>query len=56
MMKVMGVSPLDDKFAAFGWKVLKVDGHDMDAIKKVIDEAKLTKRKANNYNCRNNKR
>lgn len=43
--EVMGVSPLDEKFAAFGWKVLKVDGHDMDAIKKVIDEAKLTKGK-----------
>ncbi|HEY8804535.1 MAG TPA: transketolase, partial [Clostridium sp.] len=41
--EVMSVSPLDEKFSAFGWKVLKVDGHDMDAIKKVIGEAKLTK-------------
>ena len=30
--EVMGVDPVDDKFAAFGWDVQNVDGHDFNAI------------------------
>ena len=30
--KVMPSEPLDAKFAAFGWHVVKIDGHDMEAI------------------------
>jgi transketolase len=30
--KVMGVESIPDKFAAFGWHVLEIDGHDMAAI------------------------
>jgi len=29
---VMGVEPLDDKFAAFRWEVRRIDGHDYDQI------------------------
>jgi transketolase len=29
---VMGVEPLDDKFAAFRWNVRRIDGHDYDQI------------------------
>ncbi len=29
---VMGVEPLDDKFAAFRWEVRRIDGHDHDQI------------------------
>jgi len=29
---VMGVEPLDDKFAAFRWDVRRIDGHDYDQI------------------------
>ena len=29
---VMQVEPLDAKYAAFGWEVLRIDGHDMDEI------------------------
>jgi transketolase len=29
---VMGVEPLDDKFAAFRWEVGRIDGHDYDQI------------------------
>jgi transketolase len=36
---VMGVDPLDDKWRAFGWEVLEIDGHDMNAIAKAIDTA-----------------
>jgi len=41
--EVMTVNPIGDKFAAFGWNVLSVDGHDLEAISAAIDEAKATK-------------
>jgi len=37
--KVMGVAPVGPKFLAFGWHVLEVDGHDIEAIVKAFDEA-----------------
>ena len=42
---VMGSDPVDAKFAAFGWNVISIDGHDFDAIKNAIEEAKKTKGK-----------
>jgi transketolase len=30
--KVMNVGPIGEKFRAFGWNVLEIDGHDMEAI------------------------
>ncbi len=35
--------PIDEKFAAFGFHVINVDGHDFDALKAAFDEAKATK-------------
>lgn len=43
--KVMGIEPLADKWAAFGWHTLKIDGHDMSAIVKALDEAEKIKGK-----------
>jgi len=40
---VMPTEPLDKKFEAFGWHVVKCDGHDFDSIKAAYDEAKATK-------------
>ena len=42
---VMPTEPLDKKFEAFGWHVIKIDGHDYDAIKKSYAEAKTVKGK-----------
>lgn len=42
---VMPSEPLDKKFEAFNWNVLKVDGHDYDALIKAFDEAKACKGK-----------
>ena len=39
----MPSEPLDAKFAAFNWNVLKIDGHDMEAILKALEEARETK-------------
>lgn len=35
--------PIDEKFKAFGFHVIEVDGHDFDALKAAFDEAKQTK-------------
>jgi transketolase len=40
---VMAVEPLDDRFAAFGWHVQRIDGHDMNAIATAFDVATSTK-------------
>lgn len=37
--KVMGVESIPDKFAAFGWHVLEIDGHDMPAIIDALEAA-----------------
>ena len=34
---VMQVNPVDAKFAAFGWNVVTVDGHDVAALAAVVD-------------------
>lgn len=43
--EVMNIEPIDEKFKAFGWNVLKIDGHSIDEIIKAIEEAKNTKGK-----------
>lgn len=37
---VMNVEPLDVKYAAFGWDVLRCDGHDMDRVVRALEFAK----------------
>ncbi|WP_305043128.1 transketolase [Geoalkalibacter sp.] len=37
--KVMRVTPLGPKFLAFGWHVLEVDGHDLNAIARALADA-----------------
>lgn len=36
--KVMSLEPLSDKWRAFGWRVVEVDGHDMAQLVDVIDD------------------
>ncbi|MFV0480213.1 MAG: transketolase [Anaerorhabdus sp.] len=43
--KVMNPTPLDEKFEAFGWHVIHIDGHNFDEIAKAYQEAKETKGK-----------
>lgn len=42
---VMNIDPLADKYRSFGWHVVEIDGHDMDAILKALCEARETKGK-----------
>ncbi len=43
--KVMNINPVHDKWEAFGWHVIDVDGHDIADILKALDEAENTKGK-----------
>ena len=40
---IMQVEPIGDKFRAFGWHVIEVDGHDLAALRAAFDEAAATK-------------
>jgi transketolase len=38
--EVMNVEPLEDKYRAFDWNVIEIDGHDMGEIVSAFEEAK----------------
>ena len=42
---VMTVTPVDEKFKAFGWNVISIDGHDFNQIFDALDKARETKGK-----------
>ena len=42
---VMSSLPIDEKFAAFGWNVISVDGHDFDSLRDGFNKAKECKGK-----------
>lgn len=42
---VMNPNPVDDKFKAFGWNVIEINGHDFTEIYDAIQEAKQIKEK-----------
>lgn len=41
--KVMNVASIGDKFKAFGWNVIEIDGHDMGQIISALDQAEAHK-------------
>ena len=43
--KVMNPEPLAEKWAAFGWHVIKIDGHNIREIADALEEARNTKDK-----------
>lgn len=38
--EIMPVEPIDRKFESFGWRVIKIDGHDMAAVVTALEEAR----------------
>lgn len=38
--KLMSVEPFADKWRAFGWDVMEIDGHDIDEIAEALDRAR----------------
>jgi len=43
--EIMGISPVKEKWIAFGWNVLEIDGHDHEQIINAVKEAKKIKEK-----------
>ncbi|MDR3304261.1 MAG: transketolase [Treponema sp.] len=43
--EIISVYPIEDKFRAFGWYTLTIDGHDVDAIARSVEEADKLKGK-----------
>ena len=41
--EVMNPLPLDEKFKAFGWRVIEIDGHNFDEIERAFQQARETK-------------
>ena len=39
----MGIEPLADKWQAFGWDVIEIDGHDIEAIANALHQARWVK-------------
>lgn len=45
IVDVVDPTPLDEKFRAFGWNVLVIDGHDFDGLERATEAAKACKGK-----------
>ena len=45
MDEVNSPYPIPEKFEAFGWHTVEIDGHDFDQIEKAVEEAKSVKDK-----------
>ncbi len=43
--EIMSLEPLSEKWSAFGWRVLEIDGHNMRQILDALDEAERVKSK-----------
>lgn len=52
---VMNPEPVADKFVAFGWNVICIDGHDVEQIKDAIEKAKTVKGKPTMIVCHTTK-
>jgi transketolase len=50
--KVMSVYPIKDKFEAFGWNTIEIDGHEMDEIVNALDASKKVKDKPTIIICK----
>lgn len=42
---VMGIDPVNEKFAAFGWNVIEADGHCVEELQNALESAKSVKGK-----------
>ena len=50
--EIMPLGDISEKWRAFGWNVIEVDGHDVEAIANALEEAKNTKGKPTLINAK----
>ena len=43
--EIMNIEPLKEKYAAFGWNVCDINGHDFNAVNGAYDQFKATRGK-----------
>ena len=55
IVDVMNSTPIDEKFKAFGWNVIVIDGHDFNQIEAAVEEAKATKGQPTMIVCKTTK-
>ncbi|MGA3127044.1 MAG: transketolase [Candidatus Korobacteraceae bacterium] len=41
--EVMGIDPIEEKYAAFGWEVTRIDGHNMEQVVNALSSAKQSR-------------
>jgi transketolase len=41
--KILNIEPLAEKFRAFGWNALEIDGHDIEGVIKALEQARNNK-------------
>ena len=41
--EVMGIDPIEEKYAAFGWDVMRINGHDMQQVVDALTSAKQSR-------------
>jgi len=41
--EVMGIDPIEQKYASFGWEVVRIDGHDMEKVVETLTNAKQSR-------------
>ena len=55
IVDVMNSTPIDEKFKAFGWNVIVIDGHDFNQIENAVEAAKATKGQPTMVVCKTTK-
>jgi len=50
--EVMNSTPIDEKYKAFNWNVIVIDGHDLNQIEAAVNNAKVTKGKPTMIVCK----
>ena len=50
--EVMSAEPITDKFKAFRWNVIEIDGHNFEQIIDAVEQAKKTKGKPTMVVCK----
>ena len=55
IVDVMNSTPIDEKFKAFGWNVIVIDGHDFNQIEAAVEAAKAAKGQPTMVVCKTTK-
>jgi transketolase len=52
--KTLDIMPLREKWKAFNWNVININGHSFEEIDKAFNKFLFRKKKTNRHNCKYN--